>query len=1185
MNDGVGRAETARDQAVSAKDDAEAAQRAAEESASSASRAAEVATEKKQAAEQAAQTATEKAQEATNAAQSAGNSANAASQSASDAATHDSNAEAWAVGQRNGQPVSSSDATYHNNAKYYSANADQKASAAASSESVASQSAQTATDKANEANLAAQTATEKANVVSQSAQVVAQDRAAADQSANAASQSAQTAVNKANEASQAAQTAIQKAQEAGASASSAGQSATDAGRYKQAIENIIPEAETRPPNSPATVSRTYDSDNNLIRITFGIPQGEKGETGVYVGTTPPDDPDVAVWLNPEGTPLNLDSKQNAPAVAGTSGQVLGLDNNLNPVWIDNVASNDIPVERGTGIGSVQTKSFTASNTTYINVASGNGSFAEGGNTKATGQNSHAEGAGSQAVGNSSHAEGVYTIARNSASHAEGSSSVASGSTAHAEGNGTTASGVNSHSEGQGTQAQATDSHAEGCLTIASGVYSHAEGNKTVAAGGTSHAEGQRTFSNGVLTHTEGEANFNEARNAHVQGAGNELPSTQGYAFVHGTYSNAPDLEGDSIQVQPKDASGNNDGPYTARTRGLYSEIVGNGTSDSNRSNAYALDWSGNGKYAGDVYVHAENDSTGGDKLATEDYVDDAVSHISAMSMHICSSQEYDSNTGVPTVANPDGSTFYLVPGGDSPNLYIEWVYINNAWEQFGSATIDIPVHDVQVNGTTVVQNGIANVPIAASNVFGVSKVDSIYGLTVIGGYIATSRAVANALKAGTEQYKPIVPQTQHYSAFYGLAKAAGDSTQSVSDNAVGTYTDEAKEAIQTMLDVPSNSDIPVENGTGVGSVKTKDFEYNDIYFANIAAGLGSFAEGTYNLAEGDCSHAEGACSVASGMYAHAEGYHFAGTIYLTGEENSTAYNYAATSVAIEEGCYITDKQEYYSKILSVDGTNNSIVVSKTYGQACDNVAFICIDGRASGSTSHAEGMRTKADGMSSHTEGLVTVASGRGSHAEGEYSQATGTSSHSEGGYTKASKSYSHAEGFNTIASGNVSHAEGNYTIAEASASHTEGQKTIAKGAYSHVEGRYNVEDSYDGFPEWIPSISYEVGDKVKITGETSVNGYICKMANSDASFVSSNWGAYPAMNYAHIVGNGTADDARSNAYALSWEGDGHYAGDIYAHCNADSSGGVKLATMNDIPEYATDLETQSIITGWEASA
>lgn len=34
------------------------------------------------------------------------------------------------------------------------------------------------------------------------------------------------------------------------------------------------------------------------------PKGEKGESGVYVGTIAPEDPDVNVWINPEGLPNN-----------------------------------------------------------------------------------------------------------------------------------------------------------------------------------------------------------------------------------------------------------------------------------------------------------------------------------------------------------------------------------------------------------------------------------------------------------------------------------------------------------------------------------------------------------------------------------------------------------------------------------------------------------------------------------------------------------------------------------------------------------------------------------------------------------------------------------------------------------------------------------------------------------------
>lgn len=55
-------------------------------------------------------------------AEAADQSAQAADQSAQDAASSESNAEAWAVGERGGEPVSESDPTYENNAKYWAEN-------------------------------------------------------------------------------------------------------------------------------------------------------------------------------------------------------------------------------------------------------------------------------------------------------------------------------------------------------------------------------------------------------------------------------------------------------------------------------------------------------------------------------------------------------------------------------------------------------------------------------------------------------------------------------------------------------------------------------------------------------------------------------------------------------------------------------------------------------------------------------------------------------------------------------------------------------------------------------------------------------------------------------------------------------------------------------------------------------
>ena len=107
-----------------------------------------------------------------------------------------------------------------------------------------------------------------------------------------------------------------------------------------------------------------------------------------------------------------------------------------------------------------------------------------------------------------------------------------------------------------------------------------------------------------------------------------------------------------------------------------------------------------------------------------------------MEIHICSITEYDNETRMPTIVNPNSSTFYLVPteDGTSPDLFTEWVYVNGAWEMFGSASVDLSGYltDVQIDSTSIVSDGVANVPIATTTQNGVMSstdkqhLDSVY---------------------------------------------------------------------------------------------------------------------------------------------------------------------------------------------------------------------------------------------------------------------------------------------------------------------------------------------------------------------------------------------------------------------------------------------------------------------------
>ena len=127
---------------------------------------------------------------------------------------------------------------------------------------------------------------------------------------------------------------------------------------------------------------------------------------------------------------------------------------------------------------------------------------------------------------------------------------------------------------------------------------------------------------------------------------------------------------------------------------------------------------------------------------------------------------------------------------------------------------EIPVEDVQINGTSIVSDGVAEIPYASSSVRGVVRGIDSYGINILGdGTLKTVAASSSAVKAATHGFQPIVPLQQHESAFYGLAKAAGDTTQSQSSNPVGTYTDNAKSAIKAMLDIGGETQTVQVTGT------------------------------------------------------------------------------------------------------------------------------------------------------------------------------------------------------------------------------------------------------------------------------------------------------------------------------------------------------------------------------------
>ena len=220
-------------------------------------------------------------------------------------------------------------------------------------------------------------------------------------------------------------------------------------------------------------------------------------------------------------------------------------------------------------------------------------------------------------------------------------------------------------------------------------------------------------------------------------------------------------------------------------------------------------------------------------------------------------------------------------------------------------------------------------------------------------------------------------------------------------------------------------------------------------------------------------------------------------------------------------------------------SNNNVPLN---GGAGKNASGDILDNRGltyekSYSFSVAEGEQTKALGRGSHSEGYYTKTEGDYSHVEGWKTVSKGLASHAEGEQTTASGDFSHAEGFGTSSKGSKSHSEGMSTEAIGDSSHVEGFATRTLEMYQHVEGVYNADNP----------------------------------------------------NALHIVGNGTSENARKNAFVVLKDGRAKVQtapkanDDVVRKGDLANIGGGKLY-LHEVPFKKSDNAITVVITFYSLS-
>ena len=484
-------------------------------------------------------------------------------------------------------------------------------------------------------------------------------------------------------------------------------------------------------------------------------------------------------------------------------------------------------------------------------ASAYASHAEGAFTTASGAQAHAEGYTSYAIGSSSHAEGYETSADGNSSHAEGSNTSSSGLSSHAEGYRTTASGVSSHAEGDWSEAEGDNSHAEGSNTSAVGDRSHAEGRQTTASGDDSHAEGAETTASGFQSHAEGGSTIASETNSHAEGGGTMASGAQAHAEGGGTVASGVNshAEGGGTRATAWQAHAEGGG------------TVANGQ-NSHAEGVYTIA-EGKNSHVGGAYNVADSYANWPEWTANTEYVvGDKVKVTSGniVNGYVCTTYNTDSEFISSKWTNQDGRMNYAEIVGNGVDINTRSNARALDWD--GNEYL---AGDVYVNCGSDSTGG--------SKLPNESRVNQLIA-SAIGGISSLNIVILQAL-----------PQVGSSDTIYFILKTG--STNDLYDEYM--YINNSWELIGTReIDISGKADkseVPVEYGTGIGSVKSKSFEYNGNTYTSVASGRGSvafginsqatgfssFVEGSSGIASGSNSHAEGSDTQASGNFSHAEG--------------------------------------------------------------------------------------------------------------------------------------------------------------------------------------------------------------------------------------------------------------------------------------------------------------------------
>ena len=391
--------------------------------------------------------------------------------------------------------------------------------------------------------------------------------------------------------------------------------------------------------------------------------------------------------------------------------------------------------------------------------------------------------------------------------------------------------------------------------------------------------------------------------------------------------------------------------------------------------------------------------------------------------------------------------------------------------------------------------------------------------------------------------------------------------------------------------------LPISAGTGTNSIVEGDNttasgmygSHAEGYHTN-AVGWGAHAEGNSTTASGNYSHTEGGGTTASGIQSHAEGdhttannlaEHASGRYNVSNKANTTFGDSGNTLFSVGNGTGLNARHNAFEIrqngdiYLSSGGTDIKLqdhLGGGGGGKAIEGGRGISI---TTGAT--ADTVSFNLPIYSGTGEGSI-IGGFSGNTASGKYSIALGGRYESIFDYQYCKASGKGAISFGGTASGQGAFSCGENPQALGFASVAFGDSTKAIGVESFVIGRNTTANTF---------VSFAQGKYTKTTNEAEVAlGEFNNSVSGSSTFGNSG-------NTLFSVGNGTADNARHNAFEIRQNGD------IYITLNgqdvklqdqlggggASYSAGTGIDITNNVISVSGVVETSAITTNITSSS